>query len=232
MLENVPNSTSWTENCPEWKRARGVKSHVPVFHLKYSSFLFLAGSPLRSLFVHLYKMSWLQKLWGNLSRSKESWTCHSRSMESEFHFIVKYSFLLLFVFDKRQNQIQPDSRVQCLTDMNGSPTHFDTHVGHSESDVILYVGHSESEITYLNYKKNCKFFFFFLSFPGYISGVHHFWVRFLRMWPFFNPTIKVVKFRLRGWCVLGVFLLPAFTRLGHERQDLLSPCDEMHVCTD
>ena len=26
--------------------------------------------------------------------------------------------------------------------------------------------------------------------------------------------------------MLGVFLLPAFTRLGHERQDLLSPCDE------
>ena len=24
------------------------------------------------------------------------------------------------------------------------------------------------------------------------------------MWPFFNPTIKVVTFRLRGWCVLGV----------------------------
>ena len=58
-------------------------------------------------------------------------------------------------------------------------------------------------------------------FPSYISGVHHFWVRFLRMWLFFNPTIKVVTFRLRGWCVLGVFLLPAFTRLGHERQDLL-----------
>ena len=77
------------------------------------------------------------------------------------------------------------------------------------------------------------FFFFFLCvFPSYISGVHHFWVRFLRMWPFFNPTIKVVTFRLRGWCVLGVFLLPAFTRLGHERQDLLSPCDEMHVYTD
>ena len=52
------------------------------------------------------------------------------------------------------------------------------------------------------------------------------------MWPFFNPTIKVVTFHLRGWCVLGVFLLPAFTRLGHERRDLLSPCDEMHVCTD
>ena len=70
------------------------------------------------------------------------------------------------------------------------------------------------------------------AFPSYISGVHHFWVGFLRMWTFFNPTIKVVTFRLRGWCVLGVFLLPAFTRLGHERQDLLSPCDEMHVCTD
>ena len=44
------------------------------------------------------------------------------------------------------------------------------------------------------------------AFPNYISGVHHFWVRFLRMWPFFNPTIKVVTFRLRGWCVLGVFV--------------------------
>ena len=80
----------------------------------------------------------------------------------------------------------------------------------------------------------CSFclWIFFLAFPSYISGVHHFWVRFLRMWRFFNLTIKVVTFRLRGWCVLGVFLLPAFTRLGHERQDLLSPCDEMHVCTD
>ena len=47
------------------------------------------------------------------------------------------------------------------------------------------------------------------------------------MCPFFNPTLKVVTFRLRGWCVLGVSLLPAFTRLEHERQDLLSPCDEM-----
>ena len=45
------------------------------------------------------------------------------------------------------------------------------------------------------------FFFFFLAFPSYISGVHHFWVRFLRMWPFFNPTIKVVTFCLRGWGV-------------------------------
>ena len=70
------------------------------------------------------------------------------------------------------------------------------------------------------------------AFPSYTSGVHHFWVWFLRMWPFSNPTIKLVTFRLRGWCVLGMFLLPAFTRLGHERQDLLSPCTEMRVCTD
>ena len=56
----------------------------------------------------------------------------------------------------------------------------------------------------------CFFFCcFFFAFPSYmyISGVHHFWVRFLHMWPFFNPTIKVVTFRLRGWCVLGVFFV-------------------------
>ena len=27
------------------------------------------------------------------------------------------------------------------------------------------------------------------------------------MWPYFNPTIKVVTFRLRGWCVLGMFFV-------------------------
>ena len=75
-------------------------------------------------------------------------------------------------------------------------------------------------------------FCFFLRPPAISLGVHHFGVRFLRMCPFFNPTIKIVTFRLRGWCVLGVFLLPAFTRLGHECQDLLNPCNEMHVCTD
>ena len=32
--------------------------------------------------------------------------------------------------------------------------------------------------------------------------------------------------------MLGVFLLPALTCLGHECQDLLSLCDGMHVCTD
>ena len=61
---------------------------------------------------------------------------------------------------------------------------------------------------------NCCFFVGFFALPSYISGVHHFWVSFLRMRPLFNPTIKVVTFRFRGWCVLGVFLLPVFTRLG------------------
>ena len=32
--------------------------------------------------------------------------------------------------------------------------------------------------------------------------------------------------------MLDVFLLPTFTRLGRECQDLFSPCDGMHVCTD
>ena len=31
--------------------------------------------------------------------------------------------------------------------------------------------------------------------------------------------------------MLGVFLFPAFTRLGHECQDLLSPSDGMYVST-
>ena len=48
----------------------------------------------------------------------------------------------------------------------------------------------------------------------------------------FNPTIELVTFRLRGWCMLGVFLLPAFIRLGHECLHLFSPCDGMHVCAD
>ena len=49
---------------------------------------------------------------------------------------------------------------------------------------------------------------------------------------FYNPTIEVVTFRLRAWCMLGVILLPAFIHLGHECQNLLSPCDGMHVCTE
>ena len=47
-----------------------------------------------------------------------------------------------------------------------------------------------------------------------------------------NPTIEVVTFCLHRWCMLSVFLLPAFTNLAHKCQDLLSECDGMHVCTD
>ena len=43
-----------------------------------------------------------------------------------------------------------------------------------------------------------------------------------------NLTIDAVTFRLRGWCKLGVFLLPAFTRLGHGCQDLLSLYSGVH----
>ena len=76
------------------------------------------------------------------------------------------------------------------------------------------------------------FVFVFLRSPAISLGFTTFGRDFCVCDRFFNPTIKVVTFCLRGWCVLGVFLLPAFTRLGHERQDLLSPYDEMHVCTD
>ena len=60
--------------------------------------------------------------------------------------------------------------------------------------------------------------------PCYISGVCHFGWDFLCTWPFYNPTTEVITFCLRGWCMLGVFLLLAFTRLGHECWDLLSLC--------
>ena len=59
-----------------------------------------------------------------------------------------------------------------------------------------------------------------------------FWVRFWCTRTFSNPTTEVVTFHLRGWCMLGVFLLPVFTGLGHKCQDLLSPCYGVHVCTD
>ena len=45
----------------------------------------------------------------------------------------------------------------------------------------------------------------------------------------FNATIEVVTFCLHGWCMLGVFLLPVFTCLGHECKD---QCDRMHASTD
>ena len=74
--------------------------------------------------------------------------------------------------------------------------------------------------------------FFFFCVSSYISGVRLFLflVRFLCMWTFVNPTIEVATFRLHGWCILGVFLLPVFIFQEQECQDLLSPCNGMHVC--
>ena len=72
-------------------------------------------------------------------------------------------------------------------------------------------------------------YFFFFCVPTYISGVHHFWWAFCiydsTVFFFLNPIKKVVTFHLCGWFMLGVFLLPAFTHLGREYQDLLSSCN-------
>ena len=43
-------------------------------------------------------------------------------------------------------------------------------------------------------------------------------VRFLHMLPFFNPIIEVATFLLHGCCMLGVFLLQAFSHLGCRQQ--------------
>ena len=59
----------------------------------------------------------------------------------------------------------------------------------TEDDVTVYRSNSENFATWIQVSLGfgvyffvlsvCIFFFF--SFPSYISGVHHFWVRFLRM---------------------------------------------------
>ena len=91
-------------------------------------------------------------------------------------------------------------------------------------------------------------FLFFLCIPSYISGVHHSFSfgfpaislgftilgEFLRMWPLKKHFLmqEVLTFGLRGWCMLHVFLLLAFTCLGHECQYRLGPYDGVCVCTD
>ena len=49
------------------------------------------------------------------------------------------------------------------------------------------------------------FFFFFFCVPQLDIWASPILVRFLRMWPFLNPTSVVVTFRLRGWCLPSVF---------------------------
>ena len=53
----------------------------------------------------------------------------------------------------------------------------------------------------------------FSACPSYISGVHLGFSEIFAYVTIFNPTIEVVAFRLRGWCMLVVFLLPAFFRV-------------------
>ena len=52
------------------------------------------------------------------------------------------------------------------------------------------------------------FFFFFFCVPQlYLWGSPLLSEIFAYVTIFLNPTIKVVTFRLRGWCVLGVFFV-------------------------
>ena len=71
---------------------------------------------------------------------------------------------------------------------------------------------------------------FFSEFPAISQGFTIFGEIIANLTFLFIPTIEIVTFCLRGWCILGVFLLPAFTCPGYEHQDLLSPCNGMHVC--
>ena len=85
----------------------------------------------------------------------------------------------------------------------------------------------------------------------YLWVYHHLGLDFC-LCDFCNTAIEVVTFRLRGWCMLGFFvlfclfvvgfflfclffvffLLPPFVRPGHECQDLLSPCVRMFACSN
>ena len=74
------------------------------------------------------------------------------------------------------------------------------------------------------------FFFIYFFIPLVFTWSSSSGVWFLHVWPFLNPTIEVVTFRLYGWCMLDVFLLSALNHLGHECQHLLSPCNWIQVC--
>ena len=76
----------------------------------------------------------------------------------------------------------------------------------------------------LSFAKKHKFFSFFFCIPSCISEPYHLGENFCvcNHFFFYYPTIEIATFCFRGWCMLDVFLLPAFARLGHECQDLLS----------
>ena len=85
--------------------------------------------------------------------------------------------------------------------------------------------HHKPEVLNMSFRSSNSVYDSSVAFPAISLG-------FTTFGEIFNPTIEVATFCLRGWCMLGVFLLLAFTNLGHEQQDLLSLCDRMHVCTD
>ena len=70
------------------------------------------------------------------------------------------------------------------------------------------------------------------AFPAISLGLTIFSEIFAYVTVFLNSATEVITFHLHGWCMLGVLLLPAFTHLGHECQDILSLCDGMLVCID
>ena len=57
------------------------------------------------------------------------------------------------------------------------------------------------------YCPSCHWFFFFFCIPSYISRANHLGEIFCICDHFFNPTIEVVTFHIRGWCMLGVFFV-------------------------
>ena len=78
------------------------------------------------------------------------------------------------------------------------------------------------------YDISLRFTFFFFCLPQLHLWGLPFWVRFLHMWPLFNPTTEVVIFRLHGWCILGVFVASI-----HPPKTWMSGSSESrHVCKD
>ena len=97
---------------------------------------------------------------------------------------------------------------------------------------------SDTQLTWHACVDNClclfvSSFFFLSSFlsPALSLGFTILGEIFVRV-TVFDPAVEDVTFRLRGWCLLGIILLLAFTGQGHECQNLWSACDGMHVCTD
>ena len=80
------------------------------------------------------------------------------------------------------------------------------------------------------------FFFFFLCVPSFISGVHHFWWDFCVCDCFFNSTIEVVTYRLRGskdvWIALHAFGSFITFRNEQLKTSAYSSIDMTVTCTD